>query len=67
MTSQIVVLATGKQGRDRPISRAGAFRSKRGSPMGRWPDNQRSTIITFLLLFGLFPLLCLLALWFVNR
>lgn len=33
--------------------------------MGRWPDNTRSTIITFVLIFVLFPLLCYLAWWFV--
>jgi len=34
--------------------------------MGRWPDNTRSTATTFLLIFVLFPLLCLLAWWFVR-
>ena len=35
--------------------------------MGRWPDNTRATLITALLIFVLFPLLCLLAWWFVYR
>jgi hypothetical protein len=34
--------------------------------MGRWPDNLRSTWMTFLAIFVLFPLLCLLAWWFVR-
>ena len=34
--------------------------------MGRWPDQSRSTLITFLLIFVLFPLLALLAWWFVR-
>jgi hypothetical protein len=33
--------------------------------MARWPDNFRGTLITFLLVFVLFPLLCWLAWWFV--
>lgn len=34
--------------------------------MGRWPDNRRATWLTILLIFGLFPLLCALAVWFVR-
>ncbi|MCH7685762.1 MAG: hypothetical protein IH899_03620 [Planctomycetes bacterium] len=34
--------------------------------MGRWPDQSRSTWTTFLLIFVLFPLLALLAWWFVR-
>lgn len=34
--------------------------------MGRWPDNTRSNLITLLLIFLLFPLLCALAVWFVR-
>lgn len=34
--------------------------------MGRWPDNTRSTLLTFALIFVLFPLLCLLAWCFVG-
>jgi hypothetical protein len=35
--------------------------------MARWPDNAKSTLITALLIFGLFPLLAFLAWWFVRR
>lgn len=35
--------------------------------MGRWPEETRSTLITFGLIFILFPLLAALAWWFVNR
>jgi len=35
--------------------------------MARWPDNTRSTLLTLLLIFALFPLLCLLTWWFVYR
>jgi predicted Na+-dependent transporter len=35
--------------------------------MGRWPDNPRSTLIGFLLIFVLFPLLAWLCLWFTRR
>ena len=35
--------------------------------MGRWPDNTRATFLTFLLIFLLFPLLCVLAWWYVYR
>ena len=35
--------------------------------MGRWPDSSRSTWLTLLLIFLLFPLLCVWALWFVRR
>jgi hypothetical protein len=34
--------------------------------MGRWPDDKRSTLTTFALIFLLFPLLCALAWWFVR-
>jgi len=34
--------------------------------MGRWPDEKRSTLITALLIFGLFPLLAWLTWWFVR-
>jgi hypothetical protein len=34
--------------------------------MGRWPDNNRSTMMTAALIFVVFPLLCWLALRFVN-
>jgi len=34
--------------------------------MGRWPDNSRSTFITFLLIFVLFPLLAWLCMWFMR-
>lgn len=35
--------------------------------MGRWPDSQRSNLVTFLLMFVLTPILCALAWWFVKR
>jgi hypothetical protein len=35
--------------------------------MARWPDGTRSTITMIVLMFGGFPLLCLLAWWFVRR
>jgi hypothetical protein len=34
--------------------------------MGRWPDNTRANWLTFVLIFLLFPLLCLRAWWFVR-
>jgi hypothetical protein len=34
--------------------------------MGRWPDNNRSTMMTAVLIFVVFPLLCWLAIRFVN-
>lgn len=34
--------------------------------MGRWPDNSRSTLITFLMIFLLFPLLAWLCVWFMR-
>lgn len=34
--------------------------------MARWPDNIRATLLTALLIFVLFPLLCFLAWWFVT-
>jgi hypothetical protein len=38
----------------------------REAAMGRWPDNVRSTWLTFLIIFVLFPLLAALAWWFVR-
>ncbi len=35
--------------------------------MGRWPDDSRSQLWTFLIMFVLFPLFCWLAWWFVKR
>ena len=35
--------------------------------MGRWPDDKRSQLSTFVIMFVLFPLLCWLAWWFVKR
>ena len=34
--------------------------------MGRWPDDKRLTLVTVLLVFALFPLLCGLTWWFVR-
>jgi hypothetical protein len=34
--------------------------------MARWPDTTRSNVIALVMIFGLFPLLCLLAWWFVR-
>jgi hypothetical protein len=34
--------------------------------MARWPDNLRSTVIGFLLIFVLFPFLAWLCWWFVG-
>jgi len=34
--------------------------------MGRWPDNCRSTLVTFGLIFILFPLLAWLCIWFMR-
>jgi hypothetical protein len=34
--------------------------------MARWPDNLRSNLATLGLVFILFPLLCLLAYWYVR-
>jgi len=34
--------------------------------MGRWPNEKRSSLTTFLLIFVLFPLLAWLAMWFVR-
>ncbi len=36
------------------------------TPMGRWPDSSRSTLVTFSLIFILFPLLALLCVWFMR-
>jgi len=35
--------------------------------MARWPDDTRSTLTTFALIFLLLPALCWLAWWFVRR
>lgn len=35
--------------------------------MARWPDNERSTVITALIMFVGFPALAALAWWFVKR
>jgi len=34
--------------------------------MGRWPDDTRSQLTTFLLIFLLLPALCYLAWWFLK-
>lgn len=34
--------------------------------MGRWPDNSRSTLLTFALIFLLFPALAWLCWWYVR-
>lgn len=34
--------------------------------MGRWPDRRRTTFVTVILMFVLFPLLCWLAIRFVR-
>ena len=34
--------------------------------MARWPDNFRSNLATLAIVFVLFPLLCLLAWWYVR-
>lgn len=34
--------------------------------MARWPDNTRSTLIAAAVMFASFPLLCVLAWWFVR-
>jgi hypothetical protein len=34
--------------------------------MARWPDNVRSTVVTALFIFVVFPALCWLAWWFVR-
>ncbi len=34
--------------------------------MGRWPDNDRSTLVTAMIMFLVFPLLAFLAWWFVK-
>jgi hypothetical protein len=34
--------------------------------MARWPDNPRSVLLTLALIFIVFPLLCLLAYWYVR-
>jgi hypothetical protein len=35
--------------------------------MARWPDNARSTLTAFILIFLVLPALCWLCWWFVNR
>lgn len=35
--------------------------------MGRWPDNSHATLITIVLMLVVFPLLCALAWWYVER
>jgi len=35
--------------------------------MARWPDNARSNLIAFGLIFVLFPVLAWLCVWFVGR
>lgn len=35
--------------------------------MARWPDRARSNLIAILLIFGMFPLLCWFAWWYVKR
>jgi hypothetical protein len=34
--------------------------------MARWPDNWKSNVIGFLIVFVLFPLLCFLAWWWMR-
>lgn len=34
--------------------------------MGRWPDNDRSTLTTAVIMFVAFPILAFLAWWFVK-
>jgi hypothetical protein len=34
--------------------------------MGRWPDNNQSTLMTFALIFVLFPLLAWFCVWFMR-
>ena len=34
--------------------------------MGRWPDNSRSTLVTFLLIFLLFPLMAWFCVWVMR-
>lgn len=34
--------------------------------MARWPDDRRTIAMGMLLIFGLLPLLCWLAWWFVR-
>ena len=50
-----------------PAAGGSELRSGEGNPMGRWPDNTRSTLTTFVLIFVLFPLLCAACWWFVKR
>jgi nitrate reductase NapE component len=35
--------------------------------MGRWPDNRRSNLIAFALIFVLFPLLAWGCVWIMKR
>jgi hypothetical protein len=41
--------------------RVGSFPLKQRARMARWPRHVWTSIITYLMIFGLFPLLCLLA------
>jgi hypothetical protein len=41
--------------------------SIRRNVVGRWPDKSRSALMTFVLIFVLFPLLCFLCWWFVYH
>jgi hypothetical protein len=34
--------------------------------MGRWPDNDRMTLVTAVIMFVLFPLVAFFAWWFVE-
>jgi len=34
--------------------------------MGRWPDSSRSTLTTAVIMFVLFPLLAVVAWWYVR-
>jgi len=34
--------------------------------MGRWPDNDRMTLVTAVIIFVLFPAVAFLAWWFVE-
>jgi hypothetical protein len=42
-------------------------RQKLNVTMGRWPDDSRLQLVTYGVLFVLFPLFCWLAWWFVKR
>lgn len=34
--------------------------------MARWPDNLKSNVVGFIIVFVLFPILCWLAWWWLN-